>query len=300
MIGTWYNSTYILNRCTRDVVAPGYVTSKGVADMNILTRKICGVYKITNLINGKVYIGQSRDIHKRWIDHRRKSPYLSNIYLHRAIRKHGIENFRFEVLEECRIDQLNDLERKYIIRYKSLKPNGYNLDLGGGAGKEISKETKEKLRLATTGEKNPNYGKPKSLLTRIKLALSHSPSVNQYTLDGKFIRTFETTVEAVEAIVGENTYTARHSVCACCRGDRMATLGYQWRWSSVGTSNIPPYIKSSYNRIAVDQFTVDGKYVATYQSAQQAGKAVGRSNANIIFACERGGTSGGYRWRYSK
>lgn len=260
---------------------------------------ICGIYKITNLVNSKAYIGQSRDIKKRWIDHRRKSPHLSNVYLHRSIRKYGIENFSFEVLEECKPENLNVLERKYILLHRTLKPFGYNLDLGGGPQKEISEETREKIRAATLGNKNPNYGKSKSGETRRKLSLSHSPSVNQYSLDGKFIKTFSTTVEA-SVSVNKDDYSTRHNICACCRGDRMATYGYQWRWASDGNHDISPYTKTSHNRRSVSQFTKNGAYVATYISAKKAAEAVGRTSANIQYAIDHGGTSGGFIWRYAE
>ena len=97
-----------------------------------------GIYKITNLINNKVYIGQSINIQERWKAHRHR-PFNSNSVdydslLYRAIRKYGLENFKFEVLEECEKEALNDKEIYYIQEYKSSNPNfGYNLS-NGGAG----------------------------------------------------------------------------------------------------------------------------------------------------------------------
>lgn len=63
-----------------------------------------GIYKITNNINGKVYIGQSIDINKRWKEHKYRSQIPNkeyDKYLYRAFRKYGLENFTFEILEEC-------------------------------------------------------------------------------------------------------------------------------------------------------------------------------------------------------
>ena len=61
-----------------------------------------GIYKITNLINNKIYIGQSVDIKKRWATHKRQAFIKGkeyDKYLYRAIRKYGIDNFSFEIIE---------------------------------------------------------------------------------------------------------------------------------------------------------------------------------------------------------
>ena len=88
-----------------------------------------GIYKITNLINQKCYIGQSRNIHQRWCAHRTR-PFNEqcedyNKTLYKAIRKYGLKNFSFEVLEECEIEQLNEKE-SYWINYFNSQKNGYN------------------------------------------------------------------------------------------------------------------------------------------------------------------------------
>lgn len=86
-----------------------------------------GIYKITNQLNNKVYIGQSNDIERRWKDHKRRSKSLQTpLYL--AIQQDGIENFHFEVLEECSVDSLNEREKYWIDYYNSADSNyGYNL-----------------------------------------------------------------------------------------------------------------------------------------------------------------------------
>lgn len=95
---------------------------------------MCGIYKITNTINGKCYIGQSTNINKRWNNHKcYKSQHKENwsaFPLYRAIEKYGIENFTFEVLEECFPEQLNEKEVQYIKEYNSFG-EGYNQTSGG-------------------------------------------------------------------------------------------------------------------------------------------------------------------------
>ena len=94
-----------------------------------------GIYKITNLINGKSYIGQSIDIERRFKMHKQtafnpnKKQYHYPLY--RAIRKYGIDKFSFEVLEECNISELNEKEIYYISKYRTHSQLGYNQDDGG-------------------------------------------------------------------------------------------------------------------------------------------------------------------------
>lgn len=83
-----------------------------------------GIYKIENLINHKIYIGQSIHIEKRWQQHCQLS---SNSIIAKAIQKYGKENFSFQILEECSEQDLDEKELFYIKSYRSLIPNGYNV-----------------------------------------------------------------------------------------------------------------------------------------------------------------------------
>ena len=86
-----------------------------------------GIYKITNLINNKSYVGQSIHIERRWQEHCQSS---SNCLIGKAIQKYGKQNFSFQIIEEVEdISLLNDLEAKYIKYFNSLAPNGYNIIL---------------------------------------------------------------------------------------------------------------------------------------------------------------------------
>lgn len=85
-----------------------------------------GIYKITNKQNGKIYIGQSDNIERRLAEHKRvKSQTIDNY-----INCLGIENFEFEIIEECKKEDLDKKEQEYIQKYDSRK-NGYNHQLGG-------------------------------------------------------------------------------------------------------------------------------------------------------------------------
>lgn len=91
---------------------------------------ICGIYKITNKINGHCYIGQSINITERWRHHRNYPLENSHYPLYKAFRLYGIENFSWEILEECPIDELDEKEIYYISYYNSYY-DGYNQTQGG-------------------------------------------------------------------------------------------------------------------------------------------------------------------------
>lgn len=88
-----------------------------------------GIYKITNKINNKMYVGQSNDIKRRFKEHQ-TCGHRSRIPLDIAIEKYGKDNFLFEILEECQIEELNEKETYWITKLETHK-NGYNCNTGG-------------------------------------------------------------------------------------------------------------------------------------------------------------------------
>jgi hypothetical protein len=87
-----------------------------------------GIYKITRLKTGEIYVGKSTDIKKRWTEHA-KTAYgvgtIAHSILHTTIKKDGIENFTFELLEEVSKDKLTERE-KYWITFYGSKEYGLN------------------------------------------------------------------------------------------------------------------------------------------------------------------------------
>lgn len=89
-----------------------------------------GIYKITNKLNGKSYIGQSIDIKRRWKQHKKTTPQKNKNQLYQDFYMCGIENFNFEILEECDIKELDEREIYWINKFDTFY-NGYNLTQGG-------------------------------------------------------------------------------------------------------------------------------------------------------------------------
>lgn len=154
-----------------------------------------GIYIIKNKINNKVYIGKSQDIERRFREHiiGRKTAVL----LARAIKKYGLENFEFSIIEECPKDMLANREEYYIDLYRSRdRKYGYNIAKGGSGGdtitnlpkdkyndyiNKLSKPRPKKFREEQSerfrGSRNPMYGKTMSSQTTNKMRESHKGKI---------------------------------------------------------------------------------------------------------------------------
>ena len=110
------------------------------------TERYCEIYKITNISNGKIYVGQAVSHilnHKRYRPYGHEGRFRCHIseafstkknqshYLNNAIRKYGITDFAVELIECCEIENSDERETHYIKEVNSLYPNGYNLKNGG-------------------------------------------------------------------------------------------------------------------------------------------------------------------------
>jgi len=113
------------------------------------------IYKSTNKVNGKIYIGQTTNSLETRIKNHIKESKKDNVrrpFL-KAIKKYGVENFLFEIVDHAdNLDELNEKEINCISEYNSIAPNGYNIT-GGGQGKKL-KTTKEFKKTISEGLKN--------------------------------------------------------------------------------------------------------------------------------------------------
>jgi hypothetical protein len=123
------------------------------------------IYKITNTVNNKIYIGQTvshmlnHGKYRRYGSQKRLDSHFSEAikfnkdkecrYLNNSIRKYGNDKFIVELLDTCDMESGDDVEDKYIIKYNSLFPNGYNLKLG----KTIYQYTEETRPIKVNNDK---------------------------------------------------------------------------------------------------------------------------------------------------
>jgi len=112
------------------------------------------IYKITNIINGKIYIGQTQiGIVKRWLKHIETSKY-KNFKISKAIRKYGEDKFKIEVIDYAyTTNELNEKEKYWIEKYDSFK-NGYNSTKGGEDNPMNYEENRKKVSEGVKGNTN--------------------------------------------------------------------------------------------------------------------------------------------------
>jgi group I intron endonuclease len=124
----------------------------------------CGIYQIRNLVNGKKYIGQTRDLTNReekWPNDLKPNSTRYNQHIKNSFAKYGEDNFDFTTLiDDCQESELDDLEIANILLHDAEDPDyGYNKDEGGKGGRP-SEETKNKMkgpRPCMQSENNPKY-----------------------------------------------------------------------------------------------------------------------------------------------
>lgn len=127
----------------------------------------CGIYSITNKETGKMYIGQSIDIERRFRNHIISGSPKS--YIDRSIKKHGKESFDFKIILRCDESELLDEESKFIKLFGTYK-NGYNLTWGGEINPSKCPEIAKKISESNKGEKAYWYGKNFSEQMKLKMS----------------------------------------------------------------------------------------------------------------------------------
>ena len=182
------------------------------------------IYKITNRINVKVYIGQTkRTLERRWKEH--CCPKGGCPLLKRAINKYGKENFTVEQIDVANdVDELNKKEIYWIDYYKSANENyGYNLSLGGEIG-TFNESTLKKMSLSHTGDKNYFYGKHHTEASKRKM--SETSKIKNNFVKVRCVETGEIFNSIVEASKKYNI--APTHITRVCRGGRNMTGGFDW------------------------------------------------------------------------
>lgn len=226
------------------------------------------IYMHKNLVNGKVYIGQTKQNAKtRW-----KAGYRTSTKFNNAIKKYGWEGFEHTIICECEDWEADLLERAFIKKYNSVE-SGYNLQYGGKKNKKISKETRDRLSKARMGRtvtqdtrekiSQSQKGYHNSKATEFKKGHHHSPEMRK----------------------------------------RLSELnkGRSQPWK--GIKRTPEQVQAMRDRAKkkpVAQLDLEGNIVKIWESATEAAKQGGFDKAHIGHCClgRKYNTHKGYKWKF--
>jgi len=283
------------------------------------------VYKHTNKINGKCYIGitNQRFIRSRWgrNGHGYNQPGQKKFWA--AIQKYGWDKFEHEVLEEgIETPELaNEREKYYIALFDSFK-HGYNGTEGGSGatGHKISAEARRKMGEKNKGSKHHTHKhsedtkeliskmhKGKHLCPRTEFKKGHhtwlkgrfgefGKPVLQYDANGYFIREWPN----VYTVVKYFGNTSESCLRQCCYGNRKRYKNYVWKFKE--NDNYPLHIEPLVLidvRRPVIQYDMNMNFIAEFESTIEAHRQTGASRSSIKFCCDgKYKQAGGYIWRY--
>ena len=241
---------------------------------------IAGIYKLTSP-SGSVYVGQSLNLKKRLGEYRRLD-CIGQPKIFNAISKYGWKNINVTILWQTKnIERYRNIKitldaiEKYAIKKYDCVANGYNSREGGTNGYTHSDET---IRM---------------------ISESNMIEVNQYSLDGNFIKTWPSATTIFDvlgiSIPHINTICNGHN-------QRKTAGGYMWRFASYGMDNIKPFkCNRGSNRLKINQYSLEGQFIKTWESMANVENKTGIPNSKVAMACMgKRLSTGGYQWRYYK
>ena len=246
------------------------------------------IYKVTNKINGKIYIGQTiKSLAERWGQHCRSK---KNTFFSRAIQKYGKENFTVEQIDvACDRDELDKKEQYWIAYFDSMNPQkGYNLTSGGFTNKHISDDVKKRI---SQSEK----GKIVSAETRLKISISGKGKHKERL----GVKVSESTKKKLSELnKGERhpqygtkkTQAVKHKIKQAVKN--------LWESKEFKDKVIQGFIRKN-PKLGLSVLCVEIN--KKFANVILAARYMKRTNRSIILACEnQSKKSGGYHWRYCK
>jgi group I intron endonuclease len=247
------------------------------------------IYKITNLISKKIYIGESKEKnpYTRWNQHVKTIAKNQGCpALRDAVKKYGIDNFKFEIILFCFDEDRFKYEIDYIKRFNSLVPNGYNICKGGYGGGFINKKhtdaTKEKLRESSKkmyldnpdlkrqiSERNKVLMNTPEMKEKLKNSMLNSEKWKK-ALDDKRVGTCVRTEESKQKIRnGVNKYYSENE--------------------KFDATNIIKHreVMARASGVKVGQYSLDGVLINIFPSIREAARII-NSHKNSIQVCLSG------------
>lgn len=233
-----------------------------------------GIYKITNKINNKVYIGSSKEIENRFYEHilKLEGNYHVNKHLNNAFNKYGSKNFKFEIIRLVSLFILRKVEQFYINKYNSLNPEfGYNKVVADANSHDNDKET--------VVIKNTNY-------------------FGCYSKIGKLVKVFRTIDEVYKFLNKERVTRIYES---CNSNLTKTSNGFYWIRYDVSKGVFPLNIKVKTRKgrhRKIVQCSINDDIIKEFNSSVEAAKELNLSSFNITRCLKKGNLYKNYKWYY--
>lgn len=278
------------------------------------------VYEHKNKTNGKRYIGitMQEPASARWHG---GASYKNNTHFYNAIKKYGWSGFEHNILRDnLTKEEALEAERYYIARFRSAEREfGYNISLGGDGVFSVSEQTREamsragKRRMSRPDERQKNIergkkqfataeAREKDRQTQVQYLIDHpekrlirAKAINQYSLEGKFIKRWDCISDVRKEYGSFNT-----AAVGSTRRGRKTSHGFMWRYAEGDdTSNIEAYVPSYTHTKEVYQLSLEGELIKTWRSTKEAAESLNKRTGNIISCCNyQRNNAYGYIWRY--
>lgn len=206
------------------------------------------IYKITNLVNNKSYIGQTTNtIEYRWKEHLNclNKPECVNRPLYRAIKKYGVQNFSIEEIEKCEENELNEKEIYWISFYNTYEA-GYNLTIGGEGNTKIDRNRviflwKNNLSVNEIAQQlNCKRNAIAAILDSFNIPIEErlkrgyirqGKGVYQINKDTDEIIAFYPTMSDAARAIGMTNIKSACNIGRACKGQAKTCYGFKWKFA---------------------------------------------------------------------
>ena len=288
------------------------------------TKTNTGLYRLTNKVNGKIYIGSSIQLDIRWAGGNRKTlrgNYSHNAHLQRAWNKYGEDAFIFDVIEyvpdDTPIKMLQDVyEQKWIDETNCCDSSiGYNIaKIARGGGFPMTEDAKENLRILNTGRKasaetrkkisdgymppsDPDGKKLKLVECNLgdknpmygKFGKEHPRArrIIQYDKSENELKIWDSVNDIVRELKKDYPKIVHSNIVSCCNGNLGSAYGFVWRYAD----------DMKYKRVR--QLSIDGISMSEYDSVKEAAMAVDGRIDSIYKCCwNYTAMAYGFIWEY--
>lgn len=254
------------------------------------------VYKLINLKNGKIYIGSTKNLHKRFAEYRAygRPKMVCGRLIELAIKKHGLDSFDFEVLEKIGdLTALVEREQYWLDKLKPFGCHGYNIleNAESRVGYKHTERTKEKLSNGLKGrtfseEHRKNLSKAN--LDRVEDIRSQM-SVPCLQIDMKtlfVIKEYSSMHEASETLAKQGVLADESNISRACNRESTSCVGFYWCRKDDYEKNgfTPKKIARRFGSpycVPVYQMSLDGEIIQAWESAEEARRHLGLKRSKI-------------------